>query len=69
MKKMISNKIQCKYCNEIIESKHVHDFRYCKCKKVYVDGGLQYAKRGFPKWPPEEHYIELSEYKEEIDND
>jgi hypothetical protein len=32
--------IQCKKCNEIIESKHVHDFKLCSCKAVGVDGGI-----------------------------
>jgi hypothetical protein len=25
--KILSNKVQCKKCNEIVESKHRHDFR------------------------------------------
>jgi hypothetical protein len=32
--------IQCKKCNETIESKHVHDFKLCSCKAVGVDGGI-----------------------------
>ena len=64
--KILSNKIQCKYCNDIIESKHVHEYKKCSCGKVGVDGGLGYLKREFPKFPPEDHYIELSSY---IDSD
>lgn len=35
MERIISNKIQCKHCGEIIESKHVHD--YDANKLVYIN--------------------------------
>jgi len=35
----------CKKCNEFIRSKHKHDFKWCSCKTVAVDGGSWYAKR------------------------
>jgi hypothetical protein len=57
MKKIISNKIQCKKCGDIIESKTTHDFKYCSCKLVAVDGGKEYLKRLGNK----EDIIELSE--------
>lgn len=60
--KIIANKIQCKKCKEIIESESVHDYKMCKCKTVAVDGGKEYMKRAFPKWAPEDWYIELSHY-------
>ena len=60
--KIKTNKIQCKFCGEIIESIHGHDFRFCKCKRVAVDGGHKYLKRCFQK--PDD-YIELSENEEE----
>lgn len=44
-KKILVNKIQCKKCKEIIESKHVHDFKWCICKSIAVDGGLEYLRR------------------------
>ena len=53
------NKIQCKFCGDIIESKTVHDFKYCKCGKVAIDGGYEYLRRCFPETGDE--YIELSE--------
>jgi len=40
-----SNKIRCKLCGDIIESKHVHDFKWCKCESVAVDGGHDYLRR------------------------
>ena len=32
-------------CKDIIESKHVHDFKWCSCKSIAVDGGLEYLRR------------------------
>ena len=61
--KIISNKIKCKHCGDIIESKTVHDFKWCSCHTVYVDGGKQYCRRGF-KNSPEEDYEELSVVEE-----
>lgn len=43
--KIIVNKICCKKCGDIIESKTVHDFKFCKCKSVAVDGGHCYLRR------------------------
>lgn len=62
-KKIVSNKIKCKHCGDIIESKSVHNFVTCSCGKVSVDGGHDYLKRCFPSYPAEEHYEELSEEK------
>lgn len=61
---IVCNKIQCKKCGEIIESKTVHDYKMCKCKTVAVDGGKQYLKREFPSGRPEDWYEELSIYTE-----
>lgn len=32
-------KVKCKKCEEVIESKHRRDFKWCECKSVAVDGG------------------------------
>ena len=39
MKKIVRNRIKCKKCGEIIESTSRHDFKFCKCGAVAVDGG------------------------------
>lgn len=57
-----TNKIKCRHCQDIIESTHVHDFKYCSCNTVAVDGGHDYLKRCFTS--PED-YIELSEYDDD----
>jgi hypothetical protein len=43
--KLTINAAQCTKCNDIVTSKHRHDFRFCKCGAVAVDGGLEYARR------------------------
>lgn len=42
---IIKNVIKCKKCGDEIESKTVHDFRFCKCGSVAVDGGHDYLCR------------------------
>lgn len=43
--KILSNKIQCKACGDIIESTHTHDFKWCSCGACAIDGGKSYLKR------------------------
>jgi len=60
-KKILSNKAQCRKCGDIIESKHRHDFVWCSCKAIAVDGGLDYLRRvGEP-----DDLIELSKYEDD----
>lgn len=63
--KIYSNKIRCKHCGDVIESNHVHDFKYCSCGKCAVDGGHEYLRRLHTSSAPEDDYEELSEYEEE----
>lgn len=42
---VVTNKAQCKLCNDVIESMHRHDFKWCKCGEIAVDGGKSYIKR------------------------
>ncbi|WP_144509831.1 hypothetical protein [Bacillus sp. FJAT-22090] len=61
--KLRRNRVRCKHCDDIIESYDRHDFKFCKCGKVAVDGGLAYAKCSFPDFPLEDHIEDLSEYE------
>ena len=45
MQKILANKIRCKKCGDVIESFSVHDFKYCKCGSVAVDGGHDYLRK------------------------
>jgi hypothetical protein len=43
--KIIRNSARCRRCEEEIESTHRHDFRWCGCGAIAVDGGRSYLKR------------------------
>ncbi|WP_423135861.1 DUF7695 domain-containing protein [Mammaliicoccus sciuri] len=45
MKKIIRNIAKCKICDDVIESKHTHDYVMCKCDVIFLDGG-QRKQRG-----------------------
>jgi len=53
---IISNKIKCKKCGDIIESKSTNDYKRCSCGVVAIYGGKDYLKR----IGNEEDYEELS---------
>ena len=55
---IIKNCIKCKNCGDVIESESRHDFKYCSCKRVFVDGGHNYLRRGFTD--SQDDYEELS---------
>ncbi len=44
---ILVNKIQCLLCEDIIISRHRHDYVSCECGEVSVDGGNSYARRSF----------------------
>lgn len=60
MEKIKINKAKCKLCGDIIVSEYRHDFRYCKCGEIFVDGGKDYLRRGGNNLSNIE---ELSEYE------
>ncbi|WP_347132534.1 DUF7695 domain-containing protein [Staphylococcus hominis] len=49
MKKIISNIAKCKICDDVIESKHTHDYVMCKCGAIFLDDGKEYQRYGW--WP------------------
>lgn len=40
------NAAECRLCGDTIESVHRHDFKYCKCGEIFVDGGKEYIRCG-----------------------
>lgn len=42
----MGTKIKCILCEDIIESKHRHDFVTCSCRSCFVDGGNDYLRIG-----------------------
>lgn len=64
---VVTNKAQCKLCGDVIESKHRHDFKWCKCGEISVDGGKSYIKRSAKNLG---NIIELSDtYEETYESD
>lgn len=37
--------IYCKKCEDTIESKSIHDFKFCSCGMVGIDGGISDGNR------------------------
>lgn len=58
--KIIKNAAECLICGDVIESKHRHDFVWCSCRSIAVDGGRDYLKRIGDR----ENCKELSEMEE-----
>ena len=59
MDTIIHNRIRCKKCGEIIGSHTVHEFKWCSCGAVAVDGGKDYLRRCGNR----EDYEDLSEVR------
>jgi hypothetical protein len=54
------NRIQCGHCLSLIESEHRHDFKYCACGRVFIDGGKDYVRYGVDK---DTDFLLLTEYE------
>ena len=64
---VLVNKCQCRKCEDIIESKHRHDFVSCKCGAIFTDGGKSYIRRGAKDF---DDIIDMSEsYEEEYESE
>ncbi len=63
--KIKCNRIQCKKCKDVIESKYRWNYVQCKCGAVAADGGHDYLRRvGY-----QDDYIELSEFEDDNPQD
>ena len=61
------NAVKCLLCGDIIESMYRHDFKWCRCRNVAVDGGHDYVKRSYEKqgtWEEITTRAELDKLKE-----
>ena len=47
MDKILVNKVRCKKCGDVIESKSTHDFQSCECGAIFIDGGKEYQRYGW----------------------
>jgi hypothetical protein len=41
----VRHAVYCKICKDTIESTHVHDFKFCTCGAVGIDGGVLSGNR------------------------
>jgi hypothetical protein len=64
MAKIKVNKLKCKKCGDVIESKYGHDYKYCKCGSIFIDGGLEYGRYGWPSGDPKDYVEDLREWEE-----
>lgn len=55
------NRVQCKICFDVIESKTVHDFVVCKGGHIFTDGGQEYQRCGTLKEATFEDIIRLED--------
>ena len=62
----MGNKIKCLNCNDIIESNYRHDFKWCKCGSIFIDGGQDYLRYGGKALEDESFEIIYSDAKEEL---
>jgi hypothetical protein len=53
--------IECPKCEAIIYSRARHDFRYCPCGDVAVDGGFDYKKVSYHDARPRHIWVEVPE--------
>ena len=67
---MIIKGIRCLICYDTIYSRARHDFHYCSCGAVFIDGGFDYMRIGYDK---KENYemteIEVDTTKQILYND
>ncbi len=54
--RILRNRAECASCHDVIESLSVHHHVTCRCGATFVDGGLEYLRRGWRGAEP----IELS---------
>lgn len=47
MRKILANRIRCRYCGDIVESKSPYDMRFCRCGRVAAYGGKERLGRIF----------------------
>lgn len=59
----------CPSCGYSIFSRSRHDFRWCPCKEIAIDGGADYVKLSFKNQPPKTVEIEVNTTIKELYDD
>ncbi len=61
--------ITCPKCGDEIYSRAGHDFKYCSCKLVFIDGGLDYTRIGYTEKEPVSKTRNVKATKKELYDD
>ena len=56
-------------CSAVVESRHTHDFVWCNCRALAVDGGVEYVRWVFDDINLVEDLCEYAESAENNSND
>lgn len=46
LERIVRNAARCRKCDTVIESRHRHEFKWCTCRSIFVDGGTDYLRSG-----------------------
>ena len=63
------NAFKCPKCAAIVFSRTRHDYRWCPCKTIAVDGGLEYSRVVYDSVLPENVTLEVDQTKEQLYDD
>lgn len=61
--------ITCPSCNDEIYSRATHDFQWCSCQEVAIDGGFDYTKVCFKTQPPKKRNRYIAATKQQLYDD
>lgn len=61
--------IECPLCHDLIYSRARHDFRWCSCGDVAIDGGFDYVKINYHTTRPEQHQKYVAATRQELYDD
>ena len=60
---------ECPKCSAVIFSRTRHDYRWCPCKTIAVDGGLDYSRVVYKEKLPESVELDVDVSKEQLYDD
>lgn len=61
--------IKCSKCKTVIYSRAHHDFHWCPCESIYIDGGFEYMRVGYKDVSPIQVKFSLETTKKELYDD
>lgn len=57
---------ECLKCGDVLLSVHRHDFKWCSCENIFVDGGADYFRMGFRSKEYKTYNINWEEFLEKV---